>query len=157
MLSLLLILLLSELKPVEKDVFGWIERVKLFPSNVIVNAKLDTGADNCSIHAEDVKVVKRGKKDFVNFTIINRSGVKHRTSLPIKRIAKIKRTGGIREERYVVRMAVCIGDKYQEVDVSLEDRSDFSYAMLVGRNFLEGQALVDSSAMHRTEPDCKFK
>lgn len=137
-----------------KHVLGWIENVAIYPGNFVLNAKLDSGADHCSLHAMNIEPFKKGGKDWVRFDIENRQGEKLTLERETHRIAKIKRLLGKPQERYVVRLGLCVGSDYTEVDVNLVDRSNFSYPVLIGRNFLAGAAMIDTSATYTQEPSC---
>ena len=39
----------------DKLIVGWVEKVRLFPGNVVVHAKVDTGADNSSLNVPKMK------------------------------------------------------------------------------------------------------
>jgi hypothetical protein len=43
----------------------------------------------------------------------------------------------------VIRLGVCLGRLYREVEVSLADRQRFKYPMLLGRNFFGTDVIVD--------------
>jgi hypothetical protein len=139
-----------------RPVAGWAERVKIFPGDIIVHAKLDTGADNSSLNAAHVfEFVKEGKDRWVRFEVINRYGKKAIIEAPVLRIARIKRAGGNTQKRMVIRLKICLGKEYMEADVNLVDRSDFDFQMLIGRSFLGGNALIDPSSSFLLEPECK--
>ena len=52
-------------------------------------------------------------------------------------------------------MAICLGSHYMETDVNLVDRSNFDYQMLIGRNFLAGNVLIDPASTYVAEPACQ--
>lgn len=136
------------------QLFGWVEKVAIYPGGVVLDGKLDTGADHCSLHAKNVKKFKRKGKTWVKFNIKNRDGIKQTFELPTYRRARIKTKGGESQTRHVVRLGLCLGGHYREVDVNLVDRSNFSLPVLIGRSFLAGEALVDSSKTYTTNPSC---
>ncbi len=139
----------------EKDLVGWIEKVKLSPSNITLEAKLDTGADNCSLNAQDIKKFKRKGQTWVKFKIKNREKKEKTIELPVIKQTRIKRVKGKSQVRPVVRLGLCLGSKYSEVDVNLADRSNFAYPLLVGRSFLSAHVVLDPSRTYTTEPNCK--
>jgi hypothetical protein len=51
-------------------------------------------------------------------------------------------------------MAICLGDHLMEIEVSLVDRSGFAFPVLLGRNALEGRAVVDSELEYTAGPNC---
>lgn len=125
------------------EVAGYIENVKI--NGILIPAKLDTGADVCSVDAEVIKSYKDGKKTYVEFNLITDKGEKINITAQRVRVAQIKlRTGGY-QERPVVKLNVTIGSISKDVEVNLADREGFEYRVLLGRNFLEHGVLVDSS------------
>jgi hypothetical protein len=138
-----------------KDVVGWIEKVRICPGNVVVHAKLDTGADNCSLNAPHIEFFHRGNDTWVRFDLTNREGKTVTFERKTVRIAKIKRKGAKCQERPVILLGICIGSVYKEVEVNLVDRSHYKYQMLIGRKFLKGDLLIDSSVKYTVEPQCK--
>lgn len=141
----------------ERKPFGWVEKVRITPGNILVHAKLDTGADTSSLDASDIIEFTKDKEDWVRFSLTNRYGDKVLIERPIRRIAMVKRHRGKHQKRKVIRIGVCLGNKYMETDVSLIDRTNFDYQMLIGRNFLAGNVLVDSAVTHTSLPSCEEK
>ncbi len=106
-------------------------------------ARIDTGAQTTSIDARNIKKFERDGKAWVDFELHGRDKQVQHFKLPVSRTVNIKRHGGEPIERYVVQMNVKIGEHAELIDVSLADRESFEYAILIGRNFLQGHALVD--------------
>ncbi len=140
-----------------KDLFGWAERVVLGPNNLHLEAKLDTGADTSSLHAQNIRRVRRGDKRLVRFEIEDdETGETISIARPFIRRARIKRHSGEHQRRYVVVIDVCLGDHLlREVEFSLIDRSEFQYPVLLGRSALEGVAVVDPALTFTAEPTCR--
>lgn len=134
---------------------GWIERVKLGADGVLVAAKLDTGADTSSLHAENIRWEKRVDGDWVAFDVTSASGETVRIEHKVVRIARIKRNGGPAARRATVVIGICLGDVYQLTEVNLTDRDRFKYPMLVGRSFLVNRFTVDPARSYTVEPGCK--
>jgi hypothetical protein len=140
---------------------GWVEKVRLSPGNLVLNAKIDTGAKHSSINAYDVTEFNRGVEKWVRFKVTNRDGDSMTFERKVVRIARIKRRtvngneNPGRHLRPVVMLGVCLGDVYREVEVSLADRRRFNYPMLIGRSFMSGTIVVDSSRKYTVEPMCK--
>ena len=140
----------------EKEVVGWVEKVKIFPSNLIVQGKLDTGADYSSLSASHIEEFEKNGESWVKFSLKNRFGETKEISERVQRIALIKRHGGkAPQKRPVIRLAICLGSHYMETDVNLVDRSNFDYQLLIGRNYLAGNVLVDPSSTYMAEPSCQ--
>ena len=139
----------------EKEVLGWNEKVRIFPGDVLIHAKLDSGADYSSLDAGDIEQFKKGDKTWVRFSVTNRYGKKIQLERPVHRTAIIKKRSGKVEKRLVVLLGLCLGTNFMQEEVNLIDRTNFSLQMLVGRSFLAGKALIDSAVTYTTEPSCK--
>lgn len=133
---------------------GWIEHVKLQNKDLLMKAKIDTGADHSSIHASNIEMYERDNIQMVKFTVENQLGHSAEFNKPLVRIAEIKRKGARSLERPVVNMNLCIGNTLKSVDVNLADRGNFNYRMLIGRSFLVNQYLVNSARQYTSEPNC---
>lgn len=136
-------------------VMGWIERVRIHPEDLLMEAKMDTGARNTSIDAADIVEFTRGGKKWVRFNVSNRKGRTVTFERPIFRIAWIKRSATKTTPRTVVILPLCIGNVLREVEVNLAKRSHLNYPLLVGRSAMKGKVLVDSSRKFTKDPICQ--
>jgi hypothetical protein len=132
----------------EPVVAGWIERTMLLPSRLEIEAKLDSGAENSSLHVEKERFFRRDGKRWVRFTVEGESGRRVAFERSVRRYAAIKRHNGGSDIRAVVEIKICLGSVVKEVEVNLVDRSRFDYELLVGRSFLTGEFLIDTSDTH---------
>jgi hypothetical protein len=130
-------------------IIGEVENVEVNPPGILYDARIDTGAESSSIHAENIQLVERDGQKHVLFSL-----VKPDTDTLLELERKLERTVLIKqkesepERRFVVKLWLTLGDIRERVDVTLSDRSDFSYRLLVGRNFLTDTAIVDVSRQH---------
>lgn len=125
------------------NVIGAVERIYFPPMKSPFMARIDTGATTSSIDAYDIKRFERDGQRWVSFTLINRE-TKEKTDFekPLQRRVKIKRTGE-EEHRLTVDMDVKMGKETFVAEFTLNERHDFEYQGLVGRNILSGRAVVD--------------
>ncbi|NDV22721.1 RimK/LysX family protein [Desulfovibrio sp. JC022] len=132
-------------------VAGYIENVSIKiwdrESPVIMEAKMDTGADSSSLHATDI-IINKTKKQ-VSFTLTDQHGKTQRITCPYARIVRIKKRPSGYQRRAVIPVQLQIGPKNFEAFVNLTDRTNFSYKMLIGRKELRHGILIDSSRHHR--------
>ncbi len=135
--------------------YGYIEYAKLMEAGIKLKAKLDTGADNSSIHAPGYDLIEKKGKQWVKFTVEGENGQVAEFEKPVVRIAHIEHRTGPNASRPVVNMKLCLGDRAETVQVNLADRSGLQYPMLIGRSFLEKGILVNSSAKYTSNPQCK--
>ncbi len=153
-LGVLITLGIADNAHADKTTFGYLERVVIYPGSILMEAKLDTGADNTSIHATNIKLGTRGGKQWVSFDVVSKANVTQHFEKPVVRIARIKHRSGPPQERPVVSFEICLGSLKRPVDVNLVNRDRFEYHILVGRSFLAGHVLVDSGVEFTTEPAC---
>ncbi|MBX7137258.1 MAG: RimK/LysX family protein [Oligoflexia bacterium] len=139
----------------EKESVGWQEKVRIYPANIVVHCKIDTGADYSSLNASNIEEIEKSGKQWIRFEITNRYGNKATIERELVRTALIKRHGSKPDKRPVIRLGICIGTKYMEADVNLVNRSNFETQMLIGRSFLAGNVVVDPAMTFTAEPACK--
>lgn len=130
-------------------IIGEVERVLINPNGISVKARIDTGAASSSIHAKNIQLVERDGEKIIRFSIINPSNNKlTEFERKLHRKVLIKQKSGKPERRYVVKLWLSLGNIKELVDVTLANRSDFDYKLLVGRNFLTDIAIVDVSRQY---------
>jgi len=130
-------------------IVGAVEWAKVEPADLWVESRIDTGADTTSIHAEDIQLIEKDGKRYVNFVLIDAvTGSRHPQELRLRRRVLIKQSDGPDQRRYVVRMWVTLGETRSRIDVNLTDRTNFEYPLLIGRNFLTDTLIVDVSRHH---------
>jgi len=141
-----------ESAPIETkyQIIGETEWAIIEPGDLVFETRIDTGAETSSIHAEDIQLIEKDGKRWVRFNLSDpKTGVK----IPLerrlhRRIVVKKKTKGENDRRFVVRMWVTIGNTRTWLDVSLSDRKDFDYPLLIGRNMLMDNFVVDVSRHH---------
>lgn len=140
----------------EKEVIGWREWVEIPGSKMRkIKAKVDTGARTSSIHAEDIRRFRRGSKRFIEFYVcpLPRSGrgrVKVTASFIEDR--NVRSSTGESQKRPVVKMVLKIGHKIIHTEVTLAGRDRMAFPMLIGRQALKGNFIVDvSKSFHAKE------
>jgi hypothetical protein len=130
-------------------IVGAVEMVRVEPADLMLEARIDTGAETTSIHAEDIQLVEKDGRRYVRFALLDRSsGQRVQQELRLRRRVLIKQSYGPDERRYVVRMWLTLGNTRSRIDVNLSDRANFEYPLLVGRNFLTDSLIVDVSRHH---------
>ncbi len=130
-----------------KLVVGGIETTT-FPAlkNMKLEARIDTGATTSSLHVTSSHIFERDGERWVSF-IIPISGNKEGITVerPLSRVVLIKRKGAESQERPVVVMNVRIGKLERSSEFTLASREGFEFPVLIGRNFLTDEAIVDVS------------
>jgi len=137
-----------------RQTVGWVENVRLLPENLLIEAKLDTGADSSSLNVPQLTEFHREAERWVRFEVTNSEGKMAVFERKIIRKTKVKRHDGPGRERLVVEMGICLGKCFRTTEVNLVDRSRFDYQLLIGRRFLCGPLVVDPSMTFTVEPHC---
>jgi hypothetical protein len=133
----------------EKTFLGRVEWVSFKDPEFSLQARVDSGAKTCSIHAENIKELTINGEPFVQFeTIDDKENKRHTLVRRVVAKTKVKNTSGKVSSRHVIRMALQIGNNTHDVNVNLNDRKDMTYSFLIGRNLLLGNYLVDVSESH---------
>lgn len=133
-------------------IVGAVEWAAVGRSELMMEARIDTGADTTSIHADNIQLIEKDGRRYVRFVLVEpETGRQVRQELRLRRRVLIKQSNGLRDRRFVVRMWVAVGDTRSRIDVNLTDRTDFEYPMLIGRNFLTDSLIVDVSRHHTVD------
>ena len=113
-----------------------------------IDIKIDTGAYTSSIHSHDIKeLVINGEKHIV-FQILDPSHPFYRDEeYKTKRYTKkrVKNSFGESEERFVVETLIILFGVEYPISLSLSERKDMKYPILIGRKLLKGKFIVDVS------------
>lgn len=126
----------------DKSVYGYLEPVTLYPYEIPLTAKLDTGAVTASLSAKDIQLYKKDDKDYVKFRVSHPDiKEKPKFDLPVERMARIKNRASEgkskkSDKRPVVKMPINFDGQRYQINVNLIDRSHFSTPMLLGRKSL---------------------
>jgi len=130
--------LLKAQTPSKKEIIGCTANVRIKNGDIDFLGRVDTGAETTSINAENIKAIG----DSVRFTIINQRGKK--TTLTAKIIEeRTVKNAEAAEKRYFVYLTISYLNVSKITLVNLNNRSNSTYKILLGRNWLSGSYLVD--------------
>ena len=121
-----------------KLTIGAVEKVRVLEGNVSYLGRVDTGAKTTSINAHSI----RAHDGFVAFTLENASGDKADINTKIVKQSPV-RTADSEELRYFVWLTLVYKGRPKRLLVNLNDRSLSRYKILLGRNWLSGDFVVD--------------
>lgn len=127
-------------------IIGWRELIQLPELGLHeLPAKIDTGARTSSLHGHVVEEFEREGEKFVRFSVDfperNLSQICEAVHVDIRGITS---SNGKTQRRYVIKTPLVIGDVEFRAEISLADRSDMKFPMLVGRSSLRRRFVVDS-------------
>jgi len=116
-------------------------------SELLFRARVDSGAKSCSLHVEEMVIENEAEKMADNIGKRVRFKIKNgkdETWLTEKISGYvIIKTSDNRERRYKVPLTLRWKNVEKTVLVTLNDRNGMEYRLLLGRNFLRGDFLVD--------------
>jgi len=102
-------------------------------------ARVDTGAASTSINARSIHMRDDGMVDYV---LLNSVGERVAMRSPLAKTAVVH-TGAGSEKRLYVMLTVRYLQHEKQVLANLNDRSALSFPLLLGRNWLKGDYMVD--------------
>lgn len=131
----------------DKTIVGSKELISILDLELFdLDAKVDTGADSNALHCDDIVVDQ--KNNTVTFKLLDEVHEAYhgkRITMPLYKIKNVKSSNGMIQQRPSIKVSVrFFGKKYKSV-ISLTNRADMKFPMLIGRRFLKEKFLVDVS------------
>ena len=148
MFAILSLLILGTANAEEKMTLGAVEDIILLPWGIRLPARIDTGAAKSSLDARELKV----HEDRVEFKLPRKYSSLH-LRLPVIEWRHVRTPEGL-ERRPVVELEICLGSKRIRTLVNLADRSMVKYPLILGRNFLKEDFVVDVKRRRTARPNC---
>ena len=112
-----------------------------------LTAKIDTGANTTALHCHQVRV----ENGVLFFRLLDETHPEYRdTEHRFEKFEQkvIKSSFGESELRYIIRTRIRIGKRTLRGIVSLTDRANMKYPVLIGRRLLKNRFLVDVSKLN---------
>ena len=129
------------------ETIGWREWVAMPDLGIAeIKAKVDTGADNSSLHAFNIERFERDGIDMVRFDVHVRQRKRKPSVSCVAAVAferKVKNPGGRSELRPVIRTRLIVAGKEIEALVNLTTRDEMTFRMLLGRRTVRKHFFVD--------------
>ena len=119
-----------------------------------IAAKIDTGAYYCTLHCHHIKVQEKAGKQVLYFNLLDPSHPEYNDKT--KRFYEytekmIKNSFGEMEKRYLISTSIRINKRRIRTLISLTDRGNMKYPMLIGRKLLRNKFIVDVT-LKETKP-----
>ena len=129
-----------------KRAAGWREWVSL-PSIGVgsIKAKLDTGARTSALHAFNIETYWSDGELWARFFVhpYQKNDAREiACDARIEDIRIVSNPGGRRQRRLVIRTDVRLGDETWPIDLSLTDRDEMGFRLLIGRTAMHGNLIV---------------
>jgi hypothetical protein len=137
-------------KPKEKLVIGATAKIAEVSTGLAFSARVDTGAKSCSLHVDKIEIENEAADPLQNvgrpirFLIKNEAGESAWVETEIVGRVRIRSAATNKfDRRYKVALNLQWQDFQKVVTVTLNDRTDMTHPLLIGRNFLRGDFVVD--------------
>lgn len=116
-------------------IIGTFEQVR-FPEfhNAAVTAKIDTGAYTGALHCSHIEEIEVEGGKVLSFVPLGSVQPIQKDEFVVK---YVKSSNGERESRYFIATYIVLGAKKYKITLSLADRSDMKWPVLIGRRFLK--------------------
>ena len=133
---------------------GWEEWLSLPGLGLpALKAKVDTGAKTSALHAFDIETfgpANRPKVRFAIHPVPGRTDITIACSATIRDRREVTSSNGETELRYVIRTDMAFGPHRAPIEITLSDRTNMAYRMLLGR-----QAIQPDWVVSPTESFCQ--
>lgn len=113
-----------------------------------IKARIDSGAKTSSIQAANIQTFKKNSELWVRFEV---QPLQDNRSIVVECEAKvidtrlIKSSSGISEKRYVILSTLQLGTQSWNIELTLANRDNMEYKMLLGREAMENKIIVNPS------------
>lgn len=113
-----------------------------------IDIKIDTGAFTSSIHCHKIKEIELEGVKYIEFKLLDPSykDYNHK-KFKVKNFKekKIKSSNGTGEKRYIIKTKIIVFCKTYTIELSLSERSEMRFPVLIGRKLLNNKFIVDTS------------
>lgn len=138
-----------------KNVIGRVERIDLPDWDLFtLDAKIDTGAFSSSLHCHHIEKFEKDGGQWVRFNLLDPEHDAYNEllmELPVSDERSVKSSNGISEERIFVETTIVLFEQKLNIELSLSNRAEMKYPILLGRKFLRKRFVVDVSRTYLSE------
>ncbi len=131
----------------DKVLIGRVEEVDFTELELFgVHAKIDTGAYTTALHCQDIYESRENGVKVLYFKPLDKDHpLYNEQEIRVQKYArkKIKNSFGQIETRFIISTVIKIGDKQVDTEISLADRANMRYPVLLGRKLLSKGFLID--------------
>ena len=130
-----------------KMLVGWRENFSLPTLGIQkIKAKIDTGARTSCLHAFKIETFDKNGQLWVRFWIHPRQH-----DIEFEKVCEaevidqrsVRDSGGHEEIRYVIKTTLKLGPQTWDAEITLTNRENMAFRMLLGRTAMHGRIIVD--------------
>lgn len=111
-----------------------------------LNVRVDTGAATSSLHVDNIEEIEKDGELWITFDIhpdIHNVERVVRREARVEGQKRVKSSTATLEKRYVIVTPIIMDGEQWDIQLTLTDRSEMTYLMLLGREAMSGHFIVD--------------
>lgn len=113
-----------------------------------IDVKIDSGAYTSSIHCSNIEEIIVNDIKLIKFTLLDPEHLLYNNKeFTTKKYESkiIKSSNGISEERFMIQTEIVIFKKSFPIFLTLSERKDMKFPILLGRKFLNKKFVIDTA------------
>lgn len=136
-------------KKTDKKIIGRLEYVDI-PSFHLsgIQAKIDTGAYNGAVHVSLITEFEREGDKYIRFVLLDERHLEyHGKAIETNEFEerRVKSSNGEIQHRYAVPLTIVLKGMEIKTKLSLSNRKDLRYPVLLGRKIIKKHFIIDAS------------
>lgn len=131
----------------DKIIIGRVEKVDIPDFDLLgLDAKIDTGAYNGSIHVSAITEIEKESKQCIRFILLDEDhpeyhGKVFETDQFVQK--KVRSSNGEVQYRYMIPVTILLKGIELKAQLSLSNRKDLRYPVLLGRKTIKKDFIID--------------
>jgi len=113
-----------------------------------IDIKIDSGAYTSSIHCSNIKEITINKENYIQFKLLDpEHNFYNNKEFSTKNYGSklVKSSNGISEKRFMVATEIIIFDQVFPIHLTLSERKNMKFPVLLGRKFLNKKFVIDTA------------
>ncbi len=113
-----------------------------------IQVKIDTGAYTSSFHCHTIRLINAGGKEKLQCYFLDPGHDQYNNKEFIFEcfsLKKVRSSNGALEERYSIKTTIRLFEKVIPLELTLTERENMRFPVLLGRKFLSRRFVVDTS------------
>jgi len=132
-----------------KTIIGRIDKAD-FPELDLtdIDIKIDSGAYTSSIHCANIEEITIDGVQYIKFVLLDPDHPLYNNKVFSSKnytTKTVKSSNGLSQERFAVQTEITLFNKTFSINLTLSERTDMKFPILLGRKFLNKKFIIDSS------------